>query len=72
MESRPVNALARPATVKQLWVYIKAHELQDPNDKRNILADEKLKRVFGRGVVTMFSMNRYLKGTSGASYGESE
>jgi chromatin remodeling complex protein RSC6 len=33
--------------IKQLWVYIKANDLQDPKDKRTIVADEKLKKVFG-------------------------
>ena len=33
--------------MKRLWDYIKAHNLQDPKDKRTILADAKLKPVFG-------------------------
>jgi chromatin remodeling complex protein RSC6 len=30
-----------------MWVYIKDKNLQDPKDKRNILADDNLKKVFG-------------------------
>ena len=49
--------LPRTEVVKQLWVYIKKNNLQNPANKRNILADEKLKAVFGgKGEVTMFEM----------------
>lgn len=44
---------------KKLWVYIKKNNLQNPANKRNILADEKLKRIFGgKGEVTMFEMTK--------------
>ena len=48
--------LPRTEVVKQLWVYIKAHKLQDDKNKRNINADEKLAKVFGKKQVTMFEM----------------
>lgn len=54
------EVLPRSMVTKQIWVYIKEHELQDPNDKRCILADAKLKVVFGTKRVTMFEMNRLL------------
>jgi upstream activation factor subunit UAF30 len=38
--------LPRSEVVKKLWEYIKKHDLQNPKNKRNILADEKLKAVF--------------------------
>ncbi|MFZ2887344.1 MAG: SWIB/MDM2 domain-containing protein, partial [Minisyncoccia bacterium] len=42
-----------------LWVYIKKLDLQDPKNKRNILADDKLKKVFGgKGTVSMFEMTK--------------
>jgi upstream activation factor subunit UAF30 len=50
---------ARPRTevTSAIWAYIKKHNLQDPKNKRNILADEKLKAVFGgKKSVTMFEM----------------
>lgn len=51
--------MPRTEVVKQLWVYIKKHDLQNPQNKRNILADEKLKAVFGgKGEVTMFEMTK--------------
>jgi upstream activation factor subunit UAF30 len=48
--------LARTEVVKQLWVYIKKHKLQDAANKRNINADAKLKEVFGKAQVSMFEM----------------
>ena len=49
--------LPRTEVVKRLWVYIKKNNLQNPANKRNILADDKLKAVFGgKGEVTMFEM----------------
>ncbi|PIR84027.1 hypothetical protein COU18_01305 [Candidatus Kaiserbacteria bacterium CG10_big_fil_rev_8_21_14_0_10_51_14] len=51
--------MARGQVVKQIWVYIKKHNLQNPQNKRNILADEKLKVIFGgKGEVTMFEMTK--------------
>jgi DNA topoisomerase-3 len=48
--------VARPAAVKKLWEYIKAHELQDPKDKRSIVADDKLRAVFGKDRAGMFEL----------------
>ncbi len=51
--------MPRTEVVKQLWVYIKKHNLQNPANKRNILADAKLKAIFGgKGEVTMFEMTK--------------
>ena len=51
--------MARGQVVKHLWDYIKKHDLQNPQNKRNILADDKLKKVFGgKGEVTMFEMTK--------------
>ena len=48
--------LARTEVVKQMWVYIKKHKLQDAVNKRMINADAKLKEVFGKLQVSMFEM----------------
>jgi len=49
--------MPRTEVTKALWVYIKANNLQDPQDKRKINADEKLKKVFaGKDKVGMFEM----------------
>ena len=51
--------MPRSEVVKKLWVYIKKNNLQDPQNKRNINADENLKKVFGgKGVVNMFEMTK--------------
>ena len=48
--------LARTEVTKRLWDYIKAHNLQTPTNKRNILCDTTLKAVMGKDEVTMFEM----------------
>ena len=48
--------LPRTEIVSQLWVYIKAHNLQDPANKRMINADAKLKEIFGKPQVSMFEL----------------
>ena len=51
--------MARGQVVKKIWEYIKKHDLQNPQNKRNILADEKLKVIFGgKKEVTMFEMTK--------------
>ena len=48
--------LPRTEIVSKLWVYIKAHDLQDKANKRMINADAKLLAVFGKAQVSMFEM----------------
>lgn len=51
--------MPRSEVVKKLWVYIKKNGLQDQKNKRNINADENLKKVFGgKGTVSMFEMTK--------------
>ncbi len=51
--------MPRSEVVKQLWVYIKKNDLQDPKNKRNINADANLKKVFGgKDMVNMFEMTK--------------
>jgi len=52
--------LPRGEVVSKVWAYIKQHELQNPENRREILADDKLEAVFGKKTVTMFEMNKYL------------
>jgi upstream activation factor subunit UAF30 len=53
------KAEPRGQIVKKLWAYIKKHGLQDPVNKRNINADDKLKAVFGgKSTVNMFEMTK--------------
>ena len=43
-----------------MWERIKANNLQDPSDKRQILLDGPMQHVFGVSTFTMFSMNKYI------------
>ena len=52
--------LPRTEVVSKVWEYIKSHNLQNPENRREILADDKLKSVFGKDKVTMFEMNKHL------------
>ncbi len=52
--------LSRPETVKQIWVYIREHNLQDPKDKRMIIGDEKFVAVFKKPRINCFAMNKVL------------
>jgi upstream activation factor subunit UAF30 len=54
------DPIARVQVVSKPWKYTRAHNLQNPADKREILADAKLQAVFGRDKCTMFEMNKYL------------
>lgn len=66
MRAQPVGAalaavignepVARPEAVKKMWEYIKTHNLQDPKDKRTIVADDKLRAVFGKDSAGMFEL----------------
>ena len=51
--------MPRSQVVKKMWEYIKANNLQNPANKRNIFADDKLRPVFGgKDEVTMFEMTK--------------
>ncbi|MET0270958.1 MAG: SWIB/MDM2 domain-containing protein [Sphingomonas sp.] len=54
------DALSRSDVVSKLWEHIKKNDLQNPSDKREILADDKLEKVFGKKKVTMFEMNKLI------------
>ncbi|KAJ3715939.1 hypothetical protein DFJ43DRAFT_1101402 [Lentinula guzmanii] len=55
-----VEKLSRPQVVKQLWVYIKENERQNPSNKREILCDQNLKAIFNVEKIDMFKMNKVL------------
>lgn len=50
--------MSRPQVTKRLWEYIKANELQEPNDKRFIRCDDKLRDIFRQERVHMFTMTK--------------
>jgi len=55
--------LPRGQVVKKMWEYIKKHNLQNPENKRNIIADDLLLPLFdGKKEVTMFEMTKLVSG----------
>ena len=54
------DKLPRSQVISKVWDHIKKNNLQNPQNKREILADDKLKKVFGTDKVTMFEMNKHI------------
>ena len=52
--------LSRGQVVSKMWEYIRSHNLQNPENRREILADDKLRNVFGKEKVSIFEMNKHL------------
>jgi len=51
----------RTEVTRKLWDYIRGHNLQDPENKTFIKADEKLKQVLdGKDRVSMFEMTKLI------------
>ena len=57
--------LTRPQVMKKLWMYIKAHRLQDHKNRRMINPDKKLAAVLGSRPINMLKMagvlNKHIK-----------
>ena len=53
--------MSRPQLVKNLWVYIKEHNLQNSDDKRMFTPDVTMAKVFGKKEIQGFGMIKYLK-----------
>jgi chromatin remodeling complex protein RSC6 len=54
------DPLPRSEIVSKMWTHIKKNNLQNPENKREILADDKLKKIFGVDKCSMFEMNKHL------------
>jgi len=52
--------LPRGEVVSKVWAYIKTNNLQNPDNRREIVADDNLRKVFGKDKVSMFEMNKHL------------
>jgi chromatin remodeling complex protein RSC6 len=48
--------MTRAEVTSKVWVYIKANDLQDSKDKRQINPDAKLGAVIGKDQISMFKM----------------
>ena len=54
------DPMPRTAVVAKVWDHIRTNGLQDAADKRTIVADDKLRAVFGKDRCTMFEMQKLL------------
>ena len=55
--------LPRTEITKRVWAYIRERNLQDPQNRRNVNADDKLQAVFdGKTQVTMFELAKLVNG----------
>lgn len=53
--------MSRGDAMRKLWDYIKKHDLQDPNNRRVVRADDNLRPIFdGNDSLTMFEMTAYV------------
>jgi DNA topoisomerase-3 len=52
--------VSRPQALKKVWEYIRAQNLQDPQDRRTIVADARLRQVLGRDRVGMLEITGLL------------
>jgi len=58
-------SLPRSEVTKKFWAHIKKHKLQNPQNTREIIADDKLQPIFGGKKLDMLQMtkavNKHLK-----------
>ena len=52
--------LPRSQVVSKVWDHIRKNNLQNPQNKREIIADDKLRKIFGKDRCSMFEMNKHL------------
>lgn len=50
--------MPRTQVTKKIWEYIKANNLQNPENKREIRPDAKLGKVLGNDPINMFQMTK--------------
>jgi len=56
------EAVPRTEVTKKIWDYIKKHDLQVPENRRNIRADDKLRPIFQKDEVSMFELTKLVNG----------
>ncbi len=54
------DPLPRSQVVSKVWDHIRKNNLQNPQNKREIIADDKLRKIFGKDRCSMFEMNKHL------------
>lgn len=50
----------RADVTKRVWDYVKAHNLQNPADRREIFCDSTLEKLFNKKKFSMFKLSKYL------------
>lgn len=55
-----MDKLSRPQTVKKLWDYIRSNNLQNPENRKEIICDDKFRALFNVDKIDMFAMNKQL------------
>merc|ERR1712050_297360 len=51
---------SRAQCIKQLWKYLKDHNLQDPENKQYFFPDKKMGKIFGNERIRAFGMAKFL------------
>jgi len=51
---------SRAQCIKELWAYMKKHNLQDPENKQYFTPDKKMAKVFGTEKIRGFGMAKFL------------
>ena len=59
-----IDLCGRTDVTKRVWAYIKSHELQNPADRREIICDTTLEKLFRKKKINMFKMAKYLADVS--------
>merc|ERR1712156_538355 len=54
------NKASRAEIIKDLWAYLKKHDLQDPENKQFFTPDKKMAKVFGTESIRAFSMSKFI------------
>jgi chromatin remodeling complex protein RSC6 len=54
------DPLPRSQVVSKIWDHIRKNNLQNPENKREIVADDKLRKIFGKDRCSMFEMNKHI------------
>ena len=54
------DPLPRSQVVSKVWDHSRKNNLQNPENKREIVADDKLRKIFGKDRCSMFEMNKHL------------
>jgi chromatin remodeling complex protein RSC6 len=52
--------LNRMEVTQKVWNHIREKQLQDPNDKREIIPDDKLRAVVGEDRLSMFELTKHI------------